>query len=758
MLRDKEDQRRGMSQQQGKQITVYNHLVYTDTRDCVGVQSLNDTKLNFYKNGGRSETDGSIYNTSLEGSYPTTIYTYDTSGLKENDIVTISNVQGNTNVNGTFKISNVTLLSFDIFVVSIGNYTGSGTWFRNADNGFPKITDFTNLIIGNQMIVKLNKTLKVIRAASLVNVAIPRDFIPIEVYIPDFFKMSTNLVNQVSVSPYTLWTTAIPQETAYMEKEAIGFYSTPLYLFRTYSGYFAMPSQVTPPPLELWNPPIGSWPLQPMPYPYQTVPTYMSNDFENVYIVCSGYGVYDLLDFTNASSRDDTERLRKMLLRAIVQPQSCLGIDYIDLIEKCSTTSNDVYPFGYGNFQRFLPGPGLQQNYQPGTSDSADPTVAGPDWPVPFPNFKGNVYGPYDTPGSRFQKMGLRDTVQDLYLNGDLTNLYGSPIIDPNLTVTTLMTSPNHGILFNRNVVNLENVKSSTNPNILNAMRIVSNGFGAASVRIDETGSYYSETFKMGGGIGPSSLGYPSAWSVTGVNNVSPSLQDPAGVGTRITSSVGLVSGIMPQIAQANNPNTYPAQDALINLRISWYDSGPNNGRFTKESVDYIFNTLKDVTDTKLVISVFQFPRDVRNQSTRTNTSDCIFSVPIRLVPGMTPGNNLQYLEPLQVVYLSQEYSETRFIAPLASLDKMTVSFTTYTGKEIPIEKMLQYRFNDDGLNDPRLMNKTMRNICMTFKFECYQYTTPGLDTMQQVQYMLDRDQHDQTNFNVRASNYQDYA
>jgi hypothetical protein len=61
------------------------------------------------------------------------------------------------------------------------------------------------------------------------------------------------------------------------------------------------------------------------------------------------------------------------------------------------------------NFRRFLCGPGLQLNYQPGTSDGANPSiVAAVDWPIAFPDFKGNVWGPYDTPGDRFQKFGLQ--------------------------------------------------------------------------------------------------------------------------------------------------------------------------------------------------------------------------------------------------------------------------------------------------------------------------------------------------------------
>ena len=64
------------------------------------------------------------------------------------------------------------------------------------------------------------------------------------------------------------------------------------------------------------------------------------------------------------------------------------GISYTEIIANCSTTSNNISPFGYGQFQRFLCGPGHQLNYQPGTSDGANPSIVAPDWPIAFPNFR----------------------------------------------------------------------------------------------------------------------------------------------------------------------------------------------------------------------------------------------------------------------------------------------------------------------------------------------------------------------------------
>ena len=60
----------------------------------------------------------------------------------------------------------------------------------------------------------------------------------------------------------------IPQEKDYTESRIIGFYSTPLSLFRTYvDGSFSIPNQGTPPPYRLWNPPVGGPTHQLMPYP-----------------------------------------------------------------------------------------------------------------------------------------------------------------------------------------------------------------------------------------------------------------------------------------------------------------------------------------------------------------------------------------------------------------------------------------------------------------------------------------------------------
>ena len=532
VLRDKTDNLRGLAKKDtsSRQVTTYQHIIQIDSRDCVGIDSLACARKTFEANGGRKEATGIILSTSGYGTVPIKVGTPTNSvsagQLKNGDIVTITGVQGNTVANNGWKISNLTIpdftlpyagSSFEINGMGNGNYAGGGSWVRTADTGYPVITTNTNMIVGNEMTIALQKRLKAIRSIALNVSVIPRDIIPIYCYYKDLYD---------TVLDPTIYATFIPQEKKFMQLNSYGFYSTDLSIFRTYDGDFAMPNQVTPPPLNLWNPLVGAWPNQPLPYPYQTVPTYRSGNITinsvNYYLICSGYGVYDLNDWT-AATRADTETARKALLSAIIRPQMYNGVNYTDLIANCSTTSNNVSPFGYGQFQRFLCGPGLQLNYQPGTSDGADPSVAAADWPIAFPSFKGNVWGPYDTPGDRFQNSGLRDTLQDLFLNGDMDNLFGIPIINPDIQTSNLVNDPDYGLNIKKCIesVNFGNIGQATNLNITNAMRIVANGFGAASVTAQGQGNpYYTNSYQASGGIGPSSLGAPSAWSQSGVYGV----------------------------------------------------------------------------------------------------------------------------------------------------------------------------------------------------------------------------------------------
>ena len=457
------------------------------------------------------------------------------------------------------------------------------------------------------MIILLNKRLKAIRSIGLNISIIPRDIIPLTCYYKDLY--TTSIGGSI---------TLIPQVAKYMTFQSFGFYSTNLSLFRTYSGTWAMPNQVTPPPLNLWNPPLGAWPTgQPVSYPGQTVPTYVSQAFTipgytgTFLVVCSGYGVYDLLDWTfntgnPVTDRANTELARKALLMAIVRPQMYNLVDYTVLIANCVTTSNSIYPFGYGNFQRFLCGPGLQLNYQPGTSDGENPSVPQVDSPIAFPTFRGNVWGPYDTPGDRFQKIGLRDTIQDLFLNGDLDNLFGIPVINPSLQINQFLTDPNYGINSGFMQVDFSNYFNTTNPNLLNTMRIVSNGFGAVTVFAQGQGNpNYTVIYQNSGGIGPSPLGAPSAWSLSGVYGP-PTLADPNAVGPLSWNL--LTNGEVPQTGVGNLPPSYPGQTAAISHKFGWYDLGPNQGAWTKSIRAYLIYAASNFPKHECSYSSFSIP------------------------------------------------------------------------------------------------------------------------------------------------------
>jgi hypothetical protein len=746
-LRDKTDSTRGMSKKNTHetQITTYQHIIQIDTRDCVGKDSLNQARQAFYSEGGRGFATGLVSQTTGLGISPITIYTNTTSTLKNGDLVRISDVQGNTIVNNDWKINNIVInTSFDINSIGNGNFAGSGMWLRLADNGFPSIDENTSTVLGNEINIIMTKKLKAVRSISLNLSIIPRDIIPINSYYKDIYNES--LGGDI---------TYIPMELNYILDNLYGFYSTPLCMFRNYKGLFAIPNQVTPPPLNLWNPQLGNWPLQPLSYVHQTVPTYRSGNITiNGYVchlICSGYGVYDLKDWTMLT-RSDTEKARKTLLTAIIRPQTYKNIDYLTIINSIDTTSNDISPYGYGKFQRFICGPGSQMNYQPGTSDSANPSIASSDWPIAFPNFLGNVWGPYDSPGDRFQKLGLRDTLQDLFLNGDLDNLNGEPIIKKDIMISEIINDVDYGI-FTKNFikVDMSNFGTAMNPNIINASRIVQNGFGASNIIATGSGGKYTTNYQSSGGIGPSNIGAPGTWSTTGVYGT-PSNIDPSAVGP--LSYNLLINGTVPQTTVSN----LPADNSELTHRISWYDMGPNNGSFLKNISNYRKYAVTNLPETNLVVQAFQFPRTAFSQSTNTDVGTSIFNIPIRLSPGFSDGN-FDYEEGLYGLLTqssSFDYWGQQFLSPLSSLDKITLSFFTYEGLKIPIEKMLSYRNTELNL-DSKLRSRKF--ISMILRAECYHYVNVGLiDCIENILGNEDSEKYEEkNNFNVKASNFEDY-
>lgn len=743
-LRDKIDKNRGLLPNDSRQITTFQHTIQIDSRDCVGTRSLENAKQVCMQNGLRADYAGNIraiYNnlSSLK------IAIVQTNQIKNGDFVVIKYVQGIPNANGLWKVTNFVYndlflpfigSSFEISCSTTNNYAGGGQFFRAADNGYPVVTDTTSIITGNTMIIPLQKRLKAIRSIALNLTSVPRDIIPLQSYINDILTIE-------DISPFN-YISYIPNAD---NNDINGLYSTCLSIFRTYNGNFKMNNNVTPPPLNLWNPPL----IQPLPYPSQTVPSLTSSLFgNNYYITCSGYGVYDLNDWT-ALTRDETEIARKKLLSVIVRPQMLNGLTLTQLINLCSTTSNDISPFGYGNFQRFLCGPGIQLNYQPGTSDGANPTIPAPDWPVAFPDFRGNVWGPYDAPGDRFQKLGLRDTIQDLFMNGDLNNLYGTPIINPNIHASEIMTSPNYGIQSDLIDVTFGNMLMISNLNILNSMRIVPNGFGGSSVFAQGQGNpYKTSVFQSSGGIGPSSLGAPSAWSLTGVFGV-PTLSDPNAVGPN--SFTLLTNGTVPQTSVGNIPNNYANQQTSINHRAGWYDLGPNKGNFMSDIQKYFLYLSTNLPPNNLVIQVFQFPRNERVQSSNSQVATSIFNIPIRLFPGGLEGN-FEYVEGLYAL-LSQssdfEYWGQRFLTPMASLDRLTLKFSTYDGTPIDLEKVLSYSTFTLNPGNPLLNSK--KSLSLLFRIECYQYVNLGIHEV--IDNILKVD--DDSEFNIRAENYESF-
>lgn len=945
---DKQDRSTGLSWESNeKRITTRKHLIFADSRDCVGTQSLIDAQTYFKANGGLEQLSLSITNATVTGinvlvTFSTVGYDAVINPIIENNKVYISRVQGMTVINGEWIITSLntavtaTTGTFEIGPVTPNAlYTGGGLIIRPADAGYPTVSDTDNTVYSNEMTINLEKKIKVVKSLSLIHAIIPRDIIPLQTYLPDFIEFSqfipndtpsgptvraattanfnftlsvidgVNLVNfdrvliknqtnpvengiyvlYISAGPTITysraddmftgqsviltvnyyvkvlegtvnadtswivtaasgivntgsitwasltdnpmsWDSYIPQLSVGLEASMIGFYSTPLELFRTYiNGSFPLPNAHTPPPLQLWNPTVGGVTHQLQPYPFQTVPTYTSDTFNvlgrtgDFYLICSGYGLYDLNDWTytafGVSSFDATitNLIRRMLLYAIVSRQTYRDADYIDLVSNCfaiDVGSNDPSIFyGYGQFQRFIPGPGLGMAYQPGTRDGADPTVTRFDSPVPFPQFRGNVWGPYNGPGDRFQKMGVRDTLQDLYLNGDTVNLYGTAIIKPWVKTRDIPNDSTFGINFQSYIpITFGNFFDTTNPNILNAMRIRSNGYGALNVVQFGDNQTFTEIFLNAGGQGPDANGLPVAGlqdPATGGAWVENEVLDAAGTGVlndeiavaNQYSSI-LASTMIVEQSSAAYVGTETAAGSTINARRAWADRGVDNGAFIDHINKYRSFITKELPNTNLIMRVFQAERDTNIQSSNANSMDAIFSCPIRLNLGSTSGTQ-EYIENIHAFLASSHgYWTKRYFAPVQSIHKLKIGFTTYNGTEIPLERMLQQRrsvivsqqinrvFNTTAIDavlkstvtdflfqdlnipflfdplNPRLDGREKRNISLIFEAETYEYEAPGL-YLQRVQDMLnaktDKNNDDDDQLSIlKASNYQQYS
>ena len=775
-----------MDNNEKEYLVIRERNLFVDSRDCIGITSLKDSQNYCQTIGLRPFSSGKILNLTDNSPVIVTIdKTVQEARLKENDKVTIkcnfrpSNDLRKINFDEkTFVIKNLNGNQFELAnSFPFGNYS-DGLWERQADESYPNLQDFKNIIDQNEMKIEFEYKLRDVKSITLINTMIPRDIIPLEVYLGDFTNVSSTRIGYLTQitpnQPINNYLSYVPQYSEYLVTQTIGIFSTPLELFRTYiNGAYNLPSQITPFPLVLWNTPVGN---QPVPYPYQTVPTYCSGNIlingEITRLVLSGYGVYDFNDFAIELivngidiGRMITEIARKMLLLCICQIQSCKSkdssgnftnnvYDYIDMIFHSSCTSNDVFPYGYGVYQRFVPGPGLQMNYQP-ASTGGDPTIASVDSPVPFPNFRGNVWGPYDTPGDRFQKLGVLQTVQDLFLNGDLKNLYGDPIIKED--VIDLMSDSTFGINFNSiRQVDLENFVLSTNVNICNAMRIRPNGFGTVNLRIQNDKTYLKRSYFNGGGMGPDALGTGSsggAWVNNGIYQVAGSgigsFNDPIGAGPDSGFSTTLMNEPTPSDVDASisgaeiSPTT-----PMISNRNSWY---VGESKFIDSLVKWRTYLYNEVRETNLVIDMKNQDQDISPLGSNTNTYRSIFSCPIRLNLSSDSGT-IKYVETLQgLLTNSNMFWEKKFGNTISSIDSIILCFKTYEGVPIPLEKMLQERRSVDFLRiferivsddnnilnfpkyflynprNPLLNGRVKKNIALIFKIENLENANIGI-------------------------------
>lgn len=486
------------------QITERDNLMMFDTRDCLGELSLQQSQIAF---SYQTATDGSI-----------------------NPELFRKSLNPDGTVNPQKLVNIVQQMQADKQI-----------------SGFPQRNE-SPYVIGNIISLRLPKPLKLIKSFEIINAIIPRDIIPMYVYFPGFinncipFVFSGTGANYLNPNNTTersgTWDSPIPEtiEDFYdpnvqgiSSNKLGGVFQTPLRYWRSYTGPNCMPNPHTPPPYQLWNPPQDSlsespWPFQPQPVRGQRIPTYVAKNG----VVFSGYGLYDLDDFPPtqelqlADGNSIQIPLRKLILKLLVaEGQFVNGISAAQLIDSSKVddfndsgiVDNPLLQTGYGYYQRFIPGPGIAMNYQPNqwrdqksapidlSVSTYDPDTGyyGP-MPVPFPNFRGNVWGPYNQPGNRFQNKSLQLTIDELYMNGDLRNLEGNSVIWPNynpsdgpytfeLYIKTLKRSSN--------IIRFRTVESSSNPNVRNAMRIeYDGGFGAVY-------AYVGVNTSIRGGTGP---------------------------------------------------------------------------------------------------------------------------------------------------------------------------------------------------------------------------------------------------------------
>ena len=506
-LVDKQKQGVGLSElnleTSNPQVTERDNLFMFDTRDCYGELSMREAQIAF------------SYDTATTGKIEPERFK---QALNPDGIVVPNKL-----VNVVKQMQNEGLIT-----------------------GFPeRVSDELPYVEGNIISFRFQKVLKYIKSLEIINAIIPRDIIPVYVYFPGFINncLPFNLpgtgityLNPNVTDASSTWESPVLETIedfidsniqGISSNKLPGVFQTPLRYWRSYTGPNCMSNPHTPPPYQLWNPPQDSfsdnpWPFQPVPVRGQRVPTYVAKNG----VVFSGYGLYDLDDFPNTQElqlADGTNiqiPLRKLILKLLVpegqyingvSAQNLIDISDVDDFNDSGIVDNPLIQTGYGDYQRFIPGPGLAMNYQPNqwrdgksapidlscSTYDPDSGYIGP-MPVPFPNFRGNVWGPYGRPGDRFQNKSLQSTVDELYLNGDLKNLEGNSVIWPNynptrgpytfeLFITTLKRA--------NNIVRFRTVEFASNPNIRNAMRVeYDGGFGAVFAYVGKNTSLRSGT------------------------------------------------------------------------------------------------------------------------------------------------------------------------------------------------------------------------------------------------------------------------
>ena len=757
-----------------KTITVNSTKLFLNSKNCAvsgKVLSYNQTlALNGYNLRGPyyekitaiESFEGNV-SAVIKVSYndlTTDIYQH----LKIGDMVNISGVN---KLNGLYKIIKfVPVGSTSSGIVinkpykDIYKQNNDSLLMRNLDYGYPQIKNSDSVMDFNKLIFKLNRKLWGIKKLSLIYISIPRDIISLDNYFTDYkdYAFSTPR-SENGYNEYINYKSFIIPDPVFVEEISKGFFNTPIDFLRSYTyGVRAPPNQYTPPPQNLWNPPQGEWPTgQPPPYPFQTVPTYVSKEAlleyngvtNEYYLVCGGYGIYNLDDFTfTTGGSEDVNRsltaiVRLFLLNCILPSQSLHGVKVFDFAQDIPLTgiwdpetktfkeASQAEFFGYGVLQQFVPGPGIGTAYQP----TGDPTIITDKNPIPFPLFRGNVWGPYDSPGDRFQKLGLRETIQDLFLNSDLRNLKGADIFD----YYQLFQEVQSGNFINLDEmisVTTGNINYTTNPNILNAMRLMPNGFGAIAQKIKEpiepiepTDTFFK--YQNSGGVGPSIDGVSGgAWVNNPITGTEANFSTPVAAGPETDS-------IVPQYTDSTYLGT--GIDNIITNRISWYDLG--SGMFVQQLNNYANWLSTQIQDNNIIINIFQSPRNTHFDTNTPGENTCIATIPIRLTPGTTSGTQ-QYVESVgSLVGDCGTYWNKEFNPPLESLDQLTMSFTTYNGTPIPLSKILSprvgYISNAERKTGSYYFGNTLSVYANTqfqnvmsfiFDVETYDYINQGLE------------------------------